>query len=230
MDDVKTSPDATSPRRYDGSRRQAQTMRTRTRVIDAAKGLFGEQGYPATTIDSIAAAADIPLPTLYRLFGSKRGILKAVLDIAFGGDSEPVAFVDRPQVRAALAEPDAGALLDRFAGIARELMARSATLQHVLSTAAVVDAEAGELLDEVRRQRHVGQSRIVAAVAARGALDARLTRPEAEDTVYALLSPDLYRVLTVERGWGDDRYETWLARSLRSLLLADQYGTTGNGT
>ena len=197
-------------------------MATRARVIECAKRLFVEQGYPATTIDSIAAAADVPLPTLYRLFGSKRGVLKSVLDAAFGGDDEPVAFVDRPQVRDALAERDAGALLDRFARIAGEFMARSAALQHVLATAAVVDAEAAELLEDIRRQRHVGQSRIVAAIVARDALDASLSRTDAEDTVYALLSPDLHRVLTVERGWSRERYETWLAQSLKSLLLADR--------
>jgi len=221
-DGVKTTRDGTPSRRYDGSRRRAQTMATRARVIECAKRLFVEQGYPATTIDSIAAAADVPLPTLYRLFGSKRGVLKSVLDAAFGGDDEPVAFVDRPQVRDALAERDAGALLDRFARIAGEFMARSAALQHVLATAAVVDAEAAELLEDIRRQRHVGQSRIVAAIVARDALDASLSRTDAEDTVYALLSPDLHRVLTVERGWSRERYEAWLAQSLKSLLLADR--------
>jgi AcrR family transcriptional regulator len=197
-------------------------MATRARVIDAAKGMFVEQGYPATTVDAIAATADVPLPTLYRLFGSKRGVLKAVLDTAFGGDDEPVSFVDRPHVQAALAEPDAGAMLERFACVAGELMARSAAIQHVLATAAVVDTEAAELLDEVRRQRHVGQSRIVAAIVARHALDPSLTRAEAQDTIYALLSPDLHRVLTVERGWNRNRYEKWLARSMKSLLLAAQ--------
>jgi hypothetical protein len=49
-----------------------------------------------------------------------------------------------------------------------------------------------------------------------------VTRAEAEDTVYALMSPDLYRVLTVERDWSGDRYETWLARSMKSLLLTDE--------
>lgn len=224
-ENVKT-PGAGQPRRrYDGSRRQAQTLATRARVTDAARVLFVEQGYPATTIDAIAAVADVPLPTLYRLFGSKRGVLKAVLDTAFGGDDEPIAFVDRPQVQAALAEPDPGALIDRFARITREFMARSAALQHVLATAAIVDADAAELLDEVHRQRHVGQSRIVAAIIARDALDPTLTRREAEDTVYALLSPDLHRVLTSERRWSADRYQRWLSRSLRALLISDQRHT-----
>src|SRR2546427_8985751 len=41
---------------------------------------------------------------------------------------------------------------------------------------------------------------------------------EAADIVYALLSPDLHRILTVERGWDAGRYQRWIARSLSSLL------------
>src|ERR1700724_1499354 len=102
-------------RRYDNTRRRAQAQATRRKVIDAARELFIDQGYPATTIEAIADAADTPLPTLYRQFGSKRALLKAVLDTAFGGDDEPIAFVDRPAVQAALAEPDPERLINAFA-------------------------------------------------------------------------------------------------------------------
>ena len=65
-------------RSYDNSRRLAQVRATRRRVIDAAKRLFIDRGYPATTLESVAEAAEIPLPSLYRLFGSKRALLRAV--------------------------------------------------------------------------------------------------------------------------------------------------------
>jgi AcrR family transcriptional regulator len=209
-------------RRYDNSRRQAQVRATRLRVIEAAKRLFTEHGYPATTIEAIAEAADVPLPTLYRLFGSKRALLAAVLDTSFGGDDQPIAFGDRPAARAAQAEPDLVKMVDAFARIARELMDRSSAIQHVLATAAQVDADAADLLAEICRQRHTGQSRIVAALDARGALDPGLDTSEAADIVYALLSPEVHRILTVERGWPADRYERWIARSLSTLLPAYQ--------
>lgn len=204
-------------RPYDNSRRLAQARATRARVIEAAKGLFVEHGYPATTLEAVAEAADVPLPSLYRLFGSKRAVLTAVLEVSFGGDDEPIAFVDRPPVRAALAEADPVRLLTGFAHIGREFMDRSSAILYVLATAAQVDAEAAELLTEIRRQRHTGQSRIVAALIDCHALAPDLDLQEAADTVYALMSPDLHRILTVERGWDPDRYERWLARSLQSL-------------
>jgi len=205
-------------RHYNNSRRQAQVRATRLKVIEAANRLFTEHGYPATTIEAIAEAADASLPTLYRLFGSKRALLAAVLDTAFGGDDQPIAFGDRPAVRAARAEQDPATMMTAFARIARELMERSSAIQHVLATAAQVDAEAAGLLAEIRRQRHTGQSRIVTALDATGALDPGLDKTEAADIVYALLSPDVHRILTVERGWDADRYERWVARSLGTLL------------
>jgi AcrR family transcriptional regulator len=205
-------------RRYDNSRRQAQARATRLRVIEAAQRLFTQYGYPATTIEAVAGAADVPLPTVYRLFGSKRALLTAVLDTSLGGDDQPIAFGDRPAVRAARAEPDPAKMMAAFARIARELMDRSAAIQHALATAAQVDPDAAGLLAEIRRQRHTGQSRIVAALQARGALDPGLDTSEAADMVYALLSPDVHRILTVERGWPADRYERWIARTLTSLL------------
>jgi AcrR family transcriptional regulator len=209
-------------RRYDNSRRQAQARATRLKVIEAAKRLFIEHGYPATTIDAIAEAADVPLPSVYRLFGSKRALLAAILDTSFGGDDQSVAFGDRPAVRAARDEPDPARMVTAFARIARELMDRSSAIQHVLATAAQVDPEMAELLAEIRRQRHTGQSRIVAALDARGALDPGLDKTEAADIAYALLSPEVHRILTVERGWPADRYERWVARSLATLRPAGQ--------
>jgi hypothetical protein len=134
------------------------------------------------------------------------------------GDDQPIAFADRPAVRAARAETDPAAMLNAFARIAREFMERSSAIQHVLATAAQVDAEAAGLLAEIRRQRHTGQSRIVTALQARDALDPGLDTSQAADMVYALLSPDVHRILTIERGWDADRYERWIARSLSSLL------------
>jgi AcrR family transcriptional regulator len=207
-------------RHYDNSRRQAQVRATRLKVIEAAKRLFVAQGYPATTLEAVADAADVPLPTLYRLFKSKRALLSAVLDTSFGGDDEPIAFVDRETVQGALGESDPSRLLEAFATIATELLGRSSAIQLVLASAAQVDAEAADLLTEIRRQRHTGQSRIVTALAKRGSLHPDLVPSEAGDFVYLLMSPDAYRILTVERGWKPETFQHWLARTMRRTLLA----------
>jgi AcrR family transcriptional regulator len=212
-------------RPYDNTRRQAQVRATRLRIIEAAKALFIDRGYPATTLEATAAAADTSLPTLYRLFSSKRALLKAVLDVSFGGDDQPVAFGDRPEVQAARAEPDPVALVRAFARIGRDFMERSSAIMHVLATAAQVDPDAGQLMEEIRRQRHAGQSRIVGALSAIEALDPDLEFSDAVDMTYLSLSPDVHHILTVERGWTADQYERWLIRSL-GLLLRPELRTT----
>src|SRR5712664_1839917 len=89
-----------------GAARQARTRRTRAAVVEAARTLFLERGYAATTIEAISDRSDTPQATVYRLFSSKLGILKAVLDVSIVGDNEAVAMADRLQVRALLADRD----------------------------------------------------------------------------------------------------------------------------
>jgi len=214
-------------RSYDNSRREAQVSATRLRIIGSAKALFIDRGYPATTLEAIADAADTSLPTLYRLFSTKPALLKVVLDLSFGGDDAPLAFGDRPDVQKARAESDPVALIRAFARIGREFMERSSAIMHVLATAAQVDADAGQLMEEIRRQRHTGQSRIVGALSALEALDPDLEFSEAVDMAYLALSPGVHRTLTVERGWTPDQYEQWLIRSL-GLLLRPELRTTSN--
>ena len=93
-------------RRHDGAARQARTRRTRAAVVEAARTLFLERGYAATTIEAISDRSDTPQATVYRLFSSKLGILKAVLDVSIGGDDQAMAMADRPQVRALLSDAD----------------------------------------------------------------------------------------------------------------------------
>ena len=120
-------------------------------------------------------------------------------------------------------------MVTAFARIVRELMDRSSAIQHVLATAALLDPDAAALLAEIRRQRHAGQSRIVAALDARGALGPGPDTAEAAALVYALRSPEVPRILTVERGWPADRYERWIARSLTALMRPGYAGPPADG-
>lgn len=192
---------------------------TKRHVVETAKQLFIERGFPATSIDTIAAAADTPVATVYRLFGSKVAILTAVLDTSFVGDDEPVAMPNRPVVREAFAETDPDLMLDAFARLGRAVHERSGALHQVLRTAASVDGDAADLLTETNRQRLEGQSKIGQALAARRLLADRLSEDDAIDVIYTVMSPDVHRLLTQERGWTPDRYEKWLAAALKTLLL-----------
>jgi AcrR family transcriptional regulator len=206
-------------RRYDSPRRQAQTRATRAKVVNAARRLFLQHGYPATTVEMIGDAADTPLATVYRLFTSKRGILQAVLEVSFVGDDQPIPLHERPTAQAAAGEQDPQRLLAGFAQLCREVLDRSAPMQHVLRTAAVVDPDAAQLLSTFTRQRLAGQARVARALKARNALAKGITERQALDVIYTLMSPEVHRMLTVERLWTADEYQRWLTGTLCATLL-----------
>jgi AcrR family transcriptional regulator len=212
-------------RGYDNSRRQARVRATRAEIAAAAQRLFIERGYPATTIEAIAETSDTPIATVYRLFGSKRGILSHVVDIAFGGDDQPIAFTDRPAVRSALAEQDPRRLLAAFAHLAAELTGRAAPILHLLRSAADADPEAAAMLAVTKSQRFTGQSRIARTLAERHQLT--VTEAGAADIIYTLMSPEVHRILTTERQWSASQYEKWLATTLQAQLLTGPHRPRG---
>jgi AcrR family transcriptional regulator len=198
---------------------QARTRRTRASVVEAARRLFEERGYAATTIEVISERSDTPQATIYRLFASKLGILKAVIDVAIVGDDEDVAMADRPPVQELLADPDPEQRLDCFAALLRDLMARTAPVHRLLADAARSDPEAAALLAEISRQRQEGQRRVARSLARAGALRSELRERDAADVIHALASPEVYGLLVLDRGWSGERYERWMGATLRQQLL-----------
>ena len=208
------------PRRtYDGAARQARTRRTQAAVVEAAQSLFVERGYAATTIEAISDRSDTPQATVYRLFSSKLGILKALLDVSIGGDDRAVPMADRPQVRALLSDADPANQLTGFAALLREIMARVGPVHRLLADAARSDQDAAALLAEIARQRHEGQQGIARSLARSGALRPGLSERDAADVIHALASPEVYGLLVTDRGWSGERYETWLRSILTGQLL-----------
>jgi AcrR family transcriptional regulator len=51
----------------------------RALIVEAAGHLFGQRGYAGTTLDDIAAAANVTKPMLYRHFDSKKALYLALL-------------------------------------------------------------------------------------------------------------------------------------------------------
>src|SRR5688500_3483474 len=105
----------------DGRHGQARTRLARAAVVEAARSLFLERGYGATTIEAISESADVPPATVYRLFSSKHGILKSLLDESIVGDDEGVPMADRPQVRTLLAARDPREQLAGFVALTAQV-------------------------------------------------------------------------------------------------------------
>ena len=199
---------------------QARTRLARAAVVDAARTLFLERGYGATTIEAISALSDVPPATVYRLFSSKRGILKALLDVSIVGDDEAVPMADRPPFDRSSPIRTRRSKVAGFVGIAAQVNSRTAPIYRILVSAAASDPDAAALLDELTRQRQEGQGRIARSLARAGALRPKLRERDAGDIIHALMSPEVYGLLVVDRGWTPERYEAWLTETLVDQLLA----------
>jgi AcrR family transcriptional regulator len=199
-------------------RGQARTRLARRAVIDAARTLFCERGYVATTIEAISEHSDVPTATVYRLFSSKLGILKALLDTSIAGDDQPLAVDERLDVASLFTEPDPHKLLAGLAGVTTAINQRTNDVYRVLESAASSDPAAAELLNEIRQQRDQGQGQFARSLARAHALKPGLRQRDAADLIHTLMSPEVYRLLVGNRGWSPERYKQWLATTLTQQL------------
>jgi AcrR family transcriptional regulator len=200
-------------------RRSRQATATRARIVEAAGRLFAEHGYGATTIDSIAAEADVAVETVYARFKNKRNLLDAYLDTSIVGDAEPVPLLERPEIQAvrdATGQREQLALLGR---IMRAVLERNAPAHAVLRNAIGIDPAIDLLAEQDEQRRKATQRAFVEMLTSRGPLRDGLSVADAVDTMSAFANPDTYAYLTRRRGWTPAHYERWLATNLPLVLL-----------
>jgi AcrR family transcriptional regulator len=189
-------------------------------VIAAAHELLLDKGYAATTISQVAAHAGVSVETVYKGFGSKAALTKQVYDVVLAGDDEPVPMSERPEIKAIVAEPDPRRKVARYAALARQLGERLGPLLAVLLRARGADPDLDAFARTTGNERLTGTGAIVRLLADAGALRPGLDPARARDLLWALISPELYLLLVLERGWPPDEYERWLATAITDVLLA----------
>lgn len=215
---MMTSPQAPR-RRYDSTGRQARAAATRRQVIAAARELFVERGYGATTITGIAAAAGVSGPTVYAAFGSKAGLLKVCIDVALAGDDEPAPVLARPLAAWVYEAGPARQLLERYAVMMGALAGRVGPLYDVLLRAADAEPELAELLADLEGQRLKAATIVAGAVADRDGLPPGRSAAQARDTIWLLNAPELFASVTRKRGWSTRQYVEWARTALVRLVL-----------
>ena len=197
-------------REYDNSRRRARADEHRQHIIDAARELIVEHGYHSTTISDIARAADVHVDTVYQLVGRKPLVLRELVEQAISGVGNPVDAEARDYVVAFRAEADPLRKLAIYAHATRTIHERLAPLLASLRDAAVTEPDALEVWREISDRRAANMRRLVDDLRMAGGVRADLSLDAAADTIWVTNSPELYLMLTVERGWTVDAYEQWL--------------------
>lgn len=210
-------PAATPRRPYNSERRREAAGRNRAAVLAACRELLFRDGYHAMTVQAVAERAGVSAETVYKTFGGKPGMLKALWDITLAGDDEPVPMGDRPQMLEILRTSEPGAKLRLYAAFVRGIHERIAALFTLLTQAG---PEVGQVLETGERERLIGVTAFVAHLDQAGVLGPNADAAHLTDALWALAGPQLYTQLTAGRGWSDDTYEQWLAATVTAILLA----------
>ena len=215
-------------RRYESRRRSEQAEQTRRDIVAAAGRLFRERGYAATSMTGIAADAGVVVETVYRIFGSKQGLFRAVMEAVLAGGVArgEVPVEQRTAIRAVIEEPDPRRQIALYVATQPGIHRRAGPLLRALIGGMETDPELRELWEEMETWRLDGQGRFVGMLAEKGALRPGLSVQDARDVVWTLCSLAVHDLLVVERGWPVEHYQQWLTEALtRELLPVAQTGT-----
>jgi AcrR family transcriptional regulator len=205
-------------RTYQSPARQRQADETRTRIIAAARKQLEQKGYDGMTIEAIAQAAEVAVPTVYANFRSKAGIVAEILDAARFGEAYQQA------VREVMAEERPRERLQYAARIARRIYESESSIHDLLRGAGALAPSLAQQAEESECRRYESQRHLIEGLAGAKKLRPGLTVEQARDILWALTSRDLYRLLVRERGWSPSQYEDWLRETMVGTLTGGKGG------
>jgi AcrR family transcriptional regulator len=215
-EDVKAS----GRRRYTSALRAERAAATRRAVLSAARELFAEQGYAATSVAAIAARAGVAVDTLYAAVGRKPVILRQLLETALSGTDDEVPALQRDYVRRVRAAPSAAEKVALYASAVAEVGVRLAPVQLALAEAALTDPECAALRSEINARRAANMRLFAADLRAAGGLRDDLSDDRVADIVWSMNAPEYRALLVGERGWTAEQFGDYLADAWTRLLLA----------
>ena len=215
----KSSP-VNTRRRYDSSGRRKRACQTRDLIADAARQLFLADGYAATTVAAIAAAAGVSVETIYKGFGGKPGLVRAIVEKGLTGEGPVPAERRSDHIRDT--EPDPRRVLAAWGTFTSEIAPRVAPILMLARAAAARDPEVALTLEQISAARLDRMALNARGLFEAGHLRPEITPDEAADIMWTYSSPELYELLVLRRGWSADRYGRFVGQALMVALLPSQ--------
>ena len=201
-------------RAYDNSSRALAARATRRRIIEAAHTMLLGQGYHATSVTELAAAAGVSAQTVYNAVGGKAQVVKAVYDVLLVGDDAPIAMPDRPEFRAMSLAPDRAAFLQAYAALCATIYRRTGPLLGVLlAQGAGGDPGLREFVATIDRERRVGNTNVLSALERAHGLDGQIDREALTDILWTITAPEVYDRFVRRCGWTHEQYAAWLGEA-----------------
>lgn len=212
-------PDVKPVRHYDSRGRREQARRTRTRILRAAQRLFLADGYAGTTIAAIALTAEVSSETVYKAFGNKPGVVRAIHARALAGEGRIRTARQSDEMRAR--ESDPRTIIHNWGTFATQVMPRVAPILLLVRSAAASAPELAALWEELEDQRLERMTENARHLLDRGHLREGCTLEEARDVLWAYTSPELYERLVLRQGWPIDRYGRFISAGIIATILPD---------
>ena len=204
-------------RRYDSSGRQDRARLVQAHVLGVAEQLFLRGGYASTTVAAIAATAGVSVETIYKTFGGKPGLIRAIAQAGLAGSGPTPAPVRADEMSARGLDPHA--TLRHWATLQTEVMPRVAPIILLVRSAAATDSDMAELLKDIDEQRLTRMLHNARRLGDRGQLRPGMTTEQARDVMFAFTAPDLYDILVTRQKWSIDHYGDFIYRGLVAELL-----------
>lgn len=204
-------------RPYDAKRRREQARQTHDALLDAALERFDQQGYTATTIESIAAAAGVSDATIYKTYGGKPGLVRALCLRALGGEGPVPAEQRSDELKTRNADPRK--VIEGWGRLTAEVSPRVAPILLLLRDAAGGDPAAAELHDELDRNRLTRMTHNARYLVDGGHVRRGVSLAHASDVLWTYSAPELFELLVRRRGWSVRKYARFVADSIAAALL-----------
>jgi AcrR family transcriptional regulator len=202
-----------APRRYDTASRRTKAEETRARILATARELFSERGVDKAPIDVIAEKAGVASSTVYALFRSKAGILKAIIQSTFFGPNY-ARIAERTK-----GTNDPVELLRITASISRVIFDTERKEIGLMRGVLAFSPELKEVETEFERIRFDLQEDRSRLLVKTFPLARKLGIAKVRDIMWMYTGRDIYRMFVLERGWSSDEYEEWLAQTLIQALI-----------
>ncbi len=205
-------------RRYDSSGRQTQALRNRTAILDAAERQFLDAGYATTTLSAIAREAGVSVETIYKGFGGKSGLVRALYERGLAGRGSVSAYERSDEMREREADP--AEIMRKWSCLTAEVASAVTPIRLLIRAAAGSDPEMSSLLEESDTERLERMQHHARFLAERGFLRDDITLDKATDVLWTCSSVEIYELLVLKRGWSAAEFAEFVADFMISGLLA----------
>jgi AcrR family transcriptional regulator len=202
-------------RRYNLKKRARSAEETRVRIIEAARTLLRESSYADASLDRIAAEAGVSRQTIYAQFGSKRGVLQALVE-----------HIERESYGVGIKEGLEGIhdpvyTLHNSIRHQANFFERNADLLRTFYAQAVSDPDFRAVWEDRLQERWDALNWLVEMLAREGKLAGGWTAKDATDWLWSLTGFRLYEELVIKRGWNAVQLTRHGIQAI-SMVLADR--------